>query len=145
MLKKLVKQNRVSFFYEKFETWEGAVAAACQPLLMDKTITCEYIDAIIKGVKVHGPYIVIAPNICIPHAQEGGVGVNETAVAFMKVNEPVRFSDDSDQDARLFFVLASTDNDAHLQNLQELVEVISDESNVEKMLVAKCPEDLLKI
>lgn len=144
MLKKLIDQKRVSF-YKGFQTWEGAVAAACQPLIDDGAITCEYVDSIIHSIKTHGPYIVIAPNLCIPHSQEGAIGVNETAVCFMKVDEPVHFSDDPDHDAKLFFVLASIDNDAHLENLQELVEVVSDESNMEKLLNAKCPEDLLDL
>ena len=114
-LKELIDKKRYSF-HEGFENWEDAVAAACKPLIEDGAIDQTYVDAIIANVKKYGPYIVIAPNICIPHAQEG-VGVNETAICFMKTNKPVHFSDDPEHDAKLFFVLASTDNEKHLQNL----------------------------
>ena len=140
MFKELVEKNRYSF-HEGCDTWQEAVRAACQPLLADGTIELEYPEAIIAKVEELGPYIVIAPDICIPHAQEG-VGVNDTAVCFMKTETPVSFSDDGEHDARLFFVLASTNNEIHLQNLCEMSEELSDEDFVAKLLQAHSPEDL---
>ena len=144
MLKELVEKKRYSF-HEGFDDWRDAVRAACQPLIDDGAIKTVYPDEIIKKVEELGPYIVIAPNLCIPHAQEG-VGVNETAMCFMKTEKPVHFDpDDPDKDARVFVVLASTDNNIHLQNLALLVETMSDEEKFAKILEAKTPEDLVKI
>lgn len=141
MLQELIDKKRYSF-HEGFDTWEDAIAASCRPLIEDGAITDDYVGAIIANVKKFGPYIVIAPNICIPHAQEGVVGVNETAVCFMQTKKPVHFSDDAEQDARLFFVLASTDSNKHLENLSNLVGVIEDEAVVDKLLEANSKEDL---
>ncbi len=144
MLKELVEKGRYSF-HKGFSDWRDAVRAACQPLLDQGAIKPVYPDEIIKKVEELGPYIVIAPNLCIPHAQEG-VGVNETAMCFMQTEEPVHFDpDDPDKDARVFVVLASTDNNIHLQNLALLVETMSDEEKFAKILEAKTPEDLVKI
>ena len=144
MLKELVEKKRYSF-HEGFDDWRDAVRAACQPLIDDGAIKTVYPDEIIKKVEELGPYIVIAPNLCIPHAQEG-VGVNETAMCFMKTEKPVHFDpSDPDKDARVFVVLASTDNNIHLQNLALLVETMSDEEKFAKILEAKTPEDLVKI
>ncbi|AGX44803.1 PTS sugar transporter subunit IIA [Clostridium saccharobutylicum] len=144
MLQELIEKKRYSF-HEGFNNWEEAVEASCKPLIEDGAIDHDYVDAIIANVKKYGPYIVIAPDICIPHAQEGVVGVNETAVCFMRSKNPVHFSDDPDQDARLFFVLASTDNNVHLENLSKLVGLIEDESTVEKLIEANSVEDLKAI
>lgn len=141
MLQELIEKKRYSF-HEGFDSWEEAVEASCKPLIGDGAIEHDYVDAIIANVKKYGPYIVIAPDICIPHAQEGIVGVNETAVCFMRSKNPVHFSDDPDQDARLFFVLASTDNNVHLENLSKLVGLIEDEAIVEKLIEANGKEDL---
>lgn len=144
MFKELVEKKRYSF-HEGFDDWRDAVRAACQPLLDDGTITPIYPDEIIKKVEELGPYIVIAPNICIPHAQEG-VGVNDTAMCFMKTEKPVHFDpNDPEKDARIFVVLASTNNNIHLENLSALSETLSDEAIVAKVLEAKTPEDLLKV
>lgn len=143
MLRELIEKKRYSF-HEGFDNWEDAVKAACAPLIEQKAIEEEYPELIIESVKKYGPYIVIAPKIAIPHAQEGH-GVNETSICFMKTNTSVRFSDDREQDAQLFFVLASTDNNIHLQNLSNMVELISDEEVVEKLLKAQNVEDLKEI
>lgn len=141
MLKELIDKGRISF-HDGFDNWEDAIKASCKPLIDDGAIEEAYADAIISNVKKYGAYIVIAPNICIPHAQEGVVGVNETAMCFMRTKNPVHFSDDPEQDARLFFVLASTDNEVHLQNLSNMVGLIEDEAIVDKLLQAECKDDL---
>ena len=92
-----------------------------------------------------GPYIVIAPNICIPHAERGR-GVNDTAMCFMKTEKPVSFDpNDPDKDARIFVVLAATDDEVHLNNLMQLSETLSDEAIVDKLLQAKTGDDLLAV
>ncbi len=132
-------------FHEGFDDWRDAVRAACAPLLADGTIEKEYPEIIIEKVEELGPYIVIAPNICIPHAERGR-GVNDTAMCFMKTEKPVSFDpNDPDKDARIFVVLAATDDEVHLNNLMALSETLSDEDIVAKVLEAKTPEDLLKI
>lgn len=140
MLKEIIEKKRYSF-HKGFEKWEDAVEAACKPLIEEGVIEEEYVNSIVSSIKNFGPYIVIAPNICIPHAQEGK-GVNETAICFMRTEEPVHFSDDPEHDARLFFVLASTDNERHMQNLVNMVGLIEDEKVVEKMINSTSVEDL---
>lgn len=143
MLKEIIEKNRYSF-HKRFDNWEDAVKASCKPLIDEGAIEAEYADSIISSIKKFGPYIVIAPNICIPHAQEGN-GVNETAVCFMRTEEPVHFSDDPEHDARLFFVLASTDNERHMQNLVNMVGLIEEESIVGKLINSRSVEDLKAI
>ena len=63
----------------------------------------------------------------------------------MRTERPVSFSDDGEYDARLFFVLASVNNDEHLKNLVEMSDALSDEDYVEKLLACKTAEDLLKL
>lgn len=143
MMKEIVAKKHYSF-HEGFDDWRDAVRAACQPLLDDGTIDPIYPDEIIRKVEELGPYIVIAPDIAIPHAQEG-LGVHDTALCFMKTEKPVHFSDDGEHDARIFFVLASTDNAKHLENLSAMADELSDENFVKKLLACKTAEDLEKL
>lgn len=140
MFKQILEKKRYSF-HEGFDNWEDAVAAAVKPLIEEGVALPQYVDEIISSVKEHGPYIVIAPNICIPHAQEGK-GVKDTAICFMKTDKPVHFSDDPEHDAQLFFVLASTDNEKHMNNLVQLVGFIEDEKVVNQLLNSKCYDDI---
>lgn len=140
LLKTIVEKKRYSF-HEGFDDWREAVRAACQPLVTEGVAEPVYVNEIVRKVEELGPYIVIAPDICIPHAQEG-LGVNDTAVAFMKTERPVSFAEDGEHDARLFFVLASTDNERHMENLMQLSEELSDEEFVKKLLAVKNAADL---
>lgn len=139
----LMERNRIAF-HQGFEKWEDAIAASCAPLLKQTAIEQSYIDLIVNNVHQLGPYIVIAPNICIPHAQEGA-GVHETAVCFMKTQEPVQFSDDPDQSACLFFAFSSVNNDDHLANLTAVMELLEDDANLQILLQAKNLDDLINL
>ena len=143
MFKELVEKKHYAF-HEGFDDWRDAVRAACEPLLADGTIEPVYVSEIIRKVEELGPYIVIAPNIAIPHAQEG-LGVHDTAMSFMKTETPVRFAEDGEHDAQIFVVLASTDNEKHMNNLMELSETLSDEAIVAQLEKATGPEDLLAL
>ena len=144
MFKEIVEKKHFSF-HVGFDDWRDAVRAACAPLLSDGTIEKEYPEIIIQKVEELGPYIVIAPNICIPHAERGR-GVNDTAMCFMKTEKPVSFDpNDPDKDARIFVVLAATDDEVHLNNLMQLSETLSDEEIVDKLLKAKTGDDLLAV
>ena len=144
MFKEIVEKKHFSF-HEGFDDWRDAVRAACAPLLSDGTIEKEYPEIIIQKVEELGPYIAIAPNICIPHAERGR-GVNDTAMCFMKTEKPVSFDpNDPDKDARIFVVLAATEDEVHLNNLMQLSETLSDEAIVDKLLQAKTGDDLLAV
>ena len=73
MLKEIIENGRFSFQKGSL-TWEDAIKVACRPLVEQKIIEPEYPGYIISNVHEFGPYIVIAPEICIPHAQEGKGG-----------------------------------------------------------------------
>jgi ascorbate PTS system EIIA or EIIAB component len=133
MIKELIEMDRV-IFATGFSGWEDAVAAAAQPLIRDKAIGEAYIRSMVECINKYGPYIVIAPDVAMPHAQGGGEGVYQTSMSMMKLQEPVHFSDSPEHDARLLFVLASVDSDAHMDMLQALVEEISDEEFLADLL-----------
>lgn len=143
MFKKLIEENRVTFA-EGFDCWEDAVRAAAQPLLRDGAIEESYILAMIECIHKYGPYIVIAPDVAMPHAK-GVHGVKETSMSFMKVDRPVHFGESSEHDARLLFVIASIDDNSHLEMLQTLVENISDDNFLSQLPTIKGIEDLQKL
>lgn len=145
MLKEFVNNGHTAF-HEKFDSWEAAIQAGCEPLLKDQTITQEYVNSVIQCVRDFGPYIVIAPMIAMPHSTQGAVGVNATKISFMKVEQPVHFKeDDPEYDAKLFFTLASLDGDQHMRNIMQLSEMLMNDEIVQALLEAKNNDDLLSI
>jgi ascorbate PTS system EIIA or EIIAB component len=144
-IEELVAKERVQF-YEEFSSWEEAIMASFKPLLADGSITGAYVDSVIHCVTKYGPYIVFAPDIAMPHAQENAEGVRQNAISFMKVEKPVEFEKGNrEKDARLFFSLASANHDIHLENMQKLAEILLKDGVIAALLEAHDADDLLAI
>ena len=145
LLNDLVAKNLTSY-EESFDDWKEAIRANGQVLKKQGYIEDQYIDAVIACVEKYGPYIVIIPNVAMPHSTEGAPGVLKTGIGFMKVEEPVHFDpNDPEKDARLFFMLASDDPDAHLQNITQLADLLSNDDLVNDLLTVKNDDDLLAV
>ena len=145
LLKELV-EKKLTCYEEGFEDWKDAVKANGVPLKREGYIDDSYLDAVIACVEKYGPYIVIAPNIAMPHSTEGAPGVYKTGIGFMKTEQPVHFDvNDPEKDARLFFMLASNDSEAHLNNMMQLAEMLSNDDLVADLLNAKNDEDVLAV
>ncbi len=145
MLRKLVEQDLVQFENE-FDTWQDAVKSSYDTMLKQNIVERAYIDQVIKSIEEYGPYIVLLPNVAMPHASQGAVGVNKSAIAFMKVEKAVVFEEDNrEKDAQLFFALAALDANQHLENITQLSELLMNEDVVEALKYAKNKDDLLAI
>lgn len=145
MLKEFVESNHYKFADEASD-WREAIRMSCESLEADGTVEGNYKEDIIACVEKYGPYIVIMPEVAMPHSQENARGVHKTAIGFMKLEKPVSFDpEDPDKDARLFFTLASCNPDQHLGNMTRLSELLMNEDVVSALLEAKGPEDLIRI
>lgn len=145
MLKEFVETKHFKFA-EEAKDWKEAIRMSCEPLEADGTVEANYKEDIIKCVEKYGPYIVITPNVAMPHSQEGAEGVNKTAISFMRLEKPVSFEPgNSEKDAQLFFTLASCNPDQHLDNMSRLSEMLMNEDLIEALAKASTPEDLLEL
>lgn len=145
MLRDFVEKNHYKFAREA-KDWEDAVRMSCECLEEDGTVEENYKEEIIACIKKYGPYIIILPDIAMPHSQEGAEGVHKTSIAFMKLEKPVSFdAEDPEKDAQLFFTLASCDPDQHLNNMSRLSELLCKEEVIAELKKAKDSEDLLRI
>ncbi len=145
MLRDFVESRHYKFA-QSASDWREAIRMSCESLEADGTVDETYKEEIIACLEKYGPYIVIMPNVALPHSQEGAKGVNKTAIGFMKLEEPISFEEgDSQKEAQLFFTLASCDSNQHLKNMMRLSELLMNEEVVKALEKAKTPEDLLKI
>lgn len=145
MLKQLLEENLITF-EKSFTTWEEAIAGGAKRLVESGRVTADYIDAMIESVNTHGPYIVIAPNIAMPHSQLGANGVNDTSMALMIVEEPVSFEQgDPTKDARIFITIAAVDEQKHMDNIVAVANLFSNEPLVADLLESKTIADIENI
>lgn len=123
---------------EAVDSWEDSVRQSARVLLEKKYITDNYVDAMVKSVHMNGSYIVIIPNVAMPHARPEE-GLNKSCLSFLKINQPVMYP--QDQEVRLVFVLAGNDNEGHIDLISSLADLLEDKQAVKALLQAKTPEE----
>ena len=132
-LKTLYRENLISL-HESFDTWQDAVKASVIPMVQNDMVTVAYGDEIIRHVGEFGPYIFLAPHICMPHCKAFHE-VKKSGVCLMKVNQPVYPDpDDTSTFAELFFAIAGTDSNQHLDCIQDLMDILDDEETMDALL-----------
>jgi len=132
-LQKLYEQGLVAF-HESFPSWQDAVLAAVEPMVKKDMVLPEYGSSILKHVQTYGPYIFLAPHICMPHCNAYEY-VRTPGVCFMKCNQPV-IADPAEPDmgAELFFTVAAQAEGEHLDAVKELMHVLEDEALIDALL-----------
>lgn len=144
MLQYFLDNSLVHYASQQPQDWQQAIRISCEALKRQGFVTDQYVDAVIDCVNEHGPYIVIAPGIAMPHAMSSNPGVLGTAISFTKFKKPVTFFDEKTgerPEAELFFTLAAQDSDTHLSNIQRLMELLMDEELIEKIKLTHTIED----
>lgn len=144
MLEYFKKNDLVNYPTEIPESWEDAINLSCQKLKENQYISEQYIEEIIQSVKKYGPYIVIMPNVAIPHAEGNDESVFKSGISFTKFNQAVTFYDEKkaeEKPALLFFTLAAKNADEHLENIMNLTDLCSDEVLLEKLMATDTLED----
>lgn len=139
-LEDLLQAETIQVMEEVFD-WKEAIKAAANPLLIKGTIETSYVDAMIENIDTLGPYVVIGPEVAIPHARPEK-GVNRIGMSFLKLKKPVYFLNNNDYPVRLLFCIAATDNTTHLKALSQLTELLNETKNLEMLKELESIEDI---
>lgn len=143
----LIKNNSILLKADA-TNWQEAVKLGTDMLVASKAIEPRYYDAIIHCVKTMGPYIIIAPNLAMPHARPED-GVNRTAFALVTLNKPV-FFDGENEPVDVLVTLAGSTSDEHMNGLMEVTQILDDEHSetgidLEKLRRCKTKEDVYAV
>lgn len=133
MLEKNIREKVV--IVDKIENWENAIKLAAKPLLLDNSITENYVRAMVNNVKKFGAYIVINDVLALAHSRPED-GVNRNCLSLLKVNEGVVFDEALESRVYLIFVLGAVNNSSHMDILLKLMEIIDNESLIKKLTEA---------
>lgn len=123
-------------------SWEKAIEVGAQPLIEKGKIKYGYVDGIIQNIKTLGPYIILLPGMAMPHARPDE-NVLESSLAFLKINEGIKFTEDTDK-VYLMFILAAKDSDSHIEIIEKLTDVLGDNEKIEKLINSKTLEEIIK-
>jgi len=126
------------------EDWEDAIRKSSTILLEADAIDHRYVEAMIQVVKDNGPYIVISRHIALAHAQSKH-GVKAQGLSFTTLEPPVPFGAKGMDPVKLVITLAATDQNAHIDLLSEVADILIDESKVGQLFEAGSSEEFLAV
>jgi ascorbate PTS system EIIA or EIIAB component len=125
-------------------TPEEAIRQAGALLVAVNKVEERYIDAMVKGFKDVGPYIVIAPLIAVPHARPEH-GVLEQGVSLVRLKTPVVFGHPTNDPVQIVCAICGTDSTSHIGMLQSLAAVLGNKEKLETILTTKNKEEIISI
>ncbi|MFB4167237.1 BglG family transcription antiterminator [Virgibacillus sp. JSM 102003] len=134
-LDELIKPDTITL-KKSADSWEEAVRLSAQPLVESGAITPDYVEAMLR-YSDEDPYIVIGPNIAIPHASPEE-GVNQVGMSLLRLEEGVEFS--SDYRIHLIIVIAAVDKQQHLHALMQLMELSGSQQDRNQLINAQTKE-----
>lgn len=140
MINEFVKLENIAVNV-KADCWKEAVRKAGQLLLSSDCIEERYIDAMIEKVTELGPYIVIAPQIAMPHARPED-GVKQTSIAIITLENGVNFGHEKNDPVKLLIALAAIDSTAHIEALANLMDILGNEEKLNNILNSKTSKEL---
>lgn len=120
---------------EQAEDWQAAIRASAAPLLEDGCIAGEYVDAIFDSFAANGDYMIVVPEVVLAHARPGS-GARETALSLLTLRTPVPYTPSPDKTISAVFTLAAADDEAHLDLMRGLAEVLVDDATLATVLTS---------
>lgn len=123
--------------------WEEAIRKAATPLLNADSIEESYIDAMITSTREHGPYIVIAKSIAMPHARPEQ-GVNEIGISIATLKKPINFGHTENDPVDIVIPICAVDSNSHIELLTELATLLDDSDFIDMVRNSQNPSEVLQ-
>lgn len=142
-LSDILKEENISL-NQSASDWKEAIQISAKSLKDLGRINDDYTKAMTKSIENLGPYIILAPNVAMPHARPED-GVNKLGISITTFKEEVKFSQNERHKARLFITLAPKDKQSHLNALASLNQILSKKENIENIINATDKKVVLDI
>ncbi|MGE6717573.1 BglG family transcription antiterminator [Peribacillus frigoritolerans] len=126
---------------DSVDSWEDAIRISAKPLIESGKIQPEYADAMIRYCEKDS-YIVIGPNIAIPHAAPED-GANEVGMSMLRVKDGVRYT--NDYNINLIITISAVDKQQHIHALMQLMNLSGSEKERNKVINADSIEEIYEV
>jgi transcriptional antiterminator len=125
-------------------SWREIVALASQPLINSGVIQNHYLSAMIEVIENYGFFMYMGSGVLLLHAKPTD-GVNQLCMSMLKLEQPIRFENDTTPDTDIIFVLGATDDNSHLTALFQLNELIQYPEFMNGIRNTKKPSEVVNI
>ena len=123
---------------------EHAIRISGSLLVRAGCATPAYVDAMVAAYRELGPYIVLAPQIAMPHARPENGALKE-GIAVVRLAEPMTFGHPDNDPVRVVIPLVGVDADAHITVLRKLSTVLMDRDAVHTILHADDATEVVSV
>ena len=146
MLRYFYNQSLIKIMDRQPKDWEEAIWFSGEIMKEGGLITDQYIKDIIRDCHEYGPYIVILPGVAIPHSSAESTGVLGTGIGLSVIPSSISFEKGNpEKDAKLFFMLAAKDANAHMENIANLSELLMIDEMVSDLLSIETMDDYVRV
>lgn len=121
--------------------WKEAVKLSVGMLIDNGIVKPEYLNNIFSNVEEMGPYILLCPEVVMPHSRPED-GALQKGISFLKLNKPVNFYDN---ETYLYISLSAVDSDSHIDYIQSIVRVISEDELLQKLIKTNSVDEIFNI
>ncbi|MGP3778773.1 BglG family transcription antiterminator [Halanaerobium saccharolyticum] len=141
-LLELLKKDQIKII-EKIADWKEAIKEAGSLLLAKDLIEERYIKRMIEIVEDKGPYIAIAPEICLAHA---GIedGVKKSAISLLVIKNGIKLGHQFDP-IKFVFVLAPIDKKGHMPALTDIMDFANNKELMAGAAAAESEAEVYKL
>ena len=138
----LVEKDCIAFSKE-MNDWKEVIQYAGELLEKKGAINHQYTLDMIQLVEKKGPYIVVMPHVALAHARPQG-NVKRNAVSIVTLKNGVNFGHSTNDPVKVLFAIAAVNDSEHLKLFQKVADYLMNEENVNRLMNARCVEDLMK-
>ncbi|TXJ61753.1 PTS mannitol transporter subunit IIA [Brachyspira aalborgi] len=136
----ILSKNNI-MIVEQVNDWKEAVKLSVEMLINNGSVKPEYLTNIYKNVEELGPYMLLCPEVVMPHCRPEDGALNKS-ISLLKLNKPVKFFDN---DTYLYISISAIDSDSHIDYIQNIVKVISEDELLQSLLKAKDIDTIFNI
>lgn len=124
--------------------WKEAIITAGEPLLFEKKISCDYLNAMVSSIIENGPYIVFAPGIALAHANPC-FGVQDIGVSLLRLSKPVSFGHTLNDPVHIVVALAMLESASHINVLFHIMNILCNRYAFLELLNAQDEKQIISI
>lgn len=132
------------FLNAEAEDWEEAVRISGRLLYKTGMVRESYIEAMVDTIRENGDYVVIYPDLAIPHA-EAEKGALKEGISFVRLKKPVLFLDHEDKAVTYVIGLSVLNADSINDILYNLVKMFSNDVFKEKLNAIKTEKEMYEL
>lgn len=133
--------DRISII-DQVEDYKEAMALAGKPLLLDGSVTENYIQSVIDTHDFDDPYTILGEDVAIPHALPSE-GVQKIGISLLIVRKGFNYS--KDQSLKLVFFIAPIDKKQHNQAIIDILTIAESQEIISRLTNTDDKHEVVKI